>query len=149
MPKTTNQHNMYTLIGMQLGLIGLVSMLSIFYYQIKLSFSSSNKFIRDLGITLPLVFLVIIQGATTLDQNVKNVIIMVILVNHISLIHVNYYFKSYKLCLCIHELLFKIYVTNSVALRTYASAKMSIKGYVILGKSIYDPANPPSSISFK
>ena len=59
MPKTTNPHNMYTLIGMQLGLIGLVSMLSIFYYQIKLSFSSSNKFIRDLGITLPLVFLVI------------------------------------------------------------------------------------------
>ena len=59
MPKTTNPHNMYTLIGMQLGLIGLVSMLSIFYYQIKLSFSSSNKFIRDLGVTLPLVFLVI------------------------------------------------------------------------------------------
>jgi O-antigen ligase len=59
MPKTTNPHNMYTLILMQFGLIGLLSMLSIFYYQIKLSFSSSNIFIKNLGLTLPLVFLVI------------------------------------------------------------------------------------------
>jgi O-antigen ligase len=46
---------------MQLGLIGLLSMLSIFYYQFKYSFNASNstKFIRDVGITLPLVFLVI------------------------------------------------------------------------------------------
>ena len=58
-PTTTNPHNMYTLITMQLGLIGLVSMLSIFYYQIKLSFYSSNRFIKDLGIALPLMFLVI------------------------------------------------------------------------------------------
>ncbi len=59
LPTTTNPHNMYILITMQLGLIGLVSMLSIFYYQIKLSFYSSNRFIKDLGIALPLMFLVI------------------------------------------------------------------------------------------
>jgi len=59
LPNTTNPHNMYTLITMQLGLIGLVSMLSIFYYQIKLSFYASNRFIKDLGIALPLMFLVI------------------------------------------------------------------------------------------
>jgi len=59
LPNTTNPHNMYTLITMQLGLIGLVSMLSIFYYQIKLSFYASNRLIKDTGITLPLVFLVI------------------------------------------------------------------------------------------
>jgi len=58
LPQTTNPHNMYTLVLVQLGLIGLFSMLSIFYYQIKLSFTSSNKFIRDVGITLPLIFLV-------------------------------------------------------------------------------------------
>ena len=58
LPNTTNPHNMYTLILMQLGLVGLISMLSIFYYQIKLSFNSSNKFIRDVGITLPIMFLV-------------------------------------------------------------------------------------------
>ncbi len=59
LPNTTNPHNMYTLVAMQLGALGIISMLSIFYYQIKLSFNSSNKFIRDLGITLPLLFLVI------------------------------------------------------------------------------------------
>jgi O-antigen ligase len=59
LPNTTNPHNMYTLIAMELGVIGLISMLSIFYYQIKLSFNSSNRFIRDIGITLPLLFLVI------------------------------------------------------------------------------------------
>jgi O-antigen ligase len=61
LPHTTNPHNMYTLITMQLGLIGLLSMLSIFYYQLKYSFNASNStiFIRDVGITLPLLFLVI------------------------------------------------------------------------------------------
>ena len=59
LPSTTNPHNMYTLVGMQLGILGLIIMLSIFYYQIKLSFNSSNRFIRDVGITLPLLFLVI------------------------------------------------------------------------------------------
>ena len=59
LPNTTNPHNMYTLVAMELGALGIISMLSIFYYQIKLSFNSSNKFIRDVGITLPLLFLVI------------------------------------------------------------------------------------------
>jgi O-antigen ligase len=58
MPNTDNPHNMYMLILVQLGLVGLASMLSIFYYQIKLSYNSQNKFIRDVGITLPLMFLV-------------------------------------------------------------------------------------------
>jgi O-antigen ligase len=59
LPNTTNPHNMYTLITMQLGLIGLVSMLSIFYYQIIFSLSSSNRFLKDAGIALPVMFLVI------------------------------------------------------------------------------------------
>ena len=59
LPNTTNPHNMYVLVAMELGALGVISMLSIFYYQIKLSFNSSTKFIRDFGITLPLLFLVI------------------------------------------------------------------------------------------
>ena len=59
LPATTNPHNMYILILMEIGVIGLLSMLSIFYYQIKLSSNSPNRFIRDIGITLPLLFLVI------------------------------------------------------------------------------------------
>jgi O-antigen ligase len=62
LPNTTNPHNMYTLILMQLGSIGLLSMLSIFYYQVKLSFNAPNKFLKDFGITLPLVFLVIMMS---------------------------------------------------------------------------------------
>jgi O-antigen ligase len=59
MPNTTNPHNMFMLVAMELGAIGIISMLSIFYYQIKLSFNSPIKIIRDIGITLPLLFLVI------------------------------------------------------------------------------------------
>jgi O-antigen ligase len=54
-----NPHNMYTLILGQLGIIGLISLLSIFYYQIKLSFQASNRFIKDVGIAMPLLFLLI------------------------------------------------------------------------------------------
>ena len=50
---------MYVLVLMQSGFLGLISMLMIFYYQIKLSLNSSDKFIRDVGITLPLFFLVL------------------------------------------------------------------------------------------
>lgn len=54
-----NPHNMYALISVQLGLVGLISMLSIFYFQIKASFHEKNNFYRDLGLALPLSFLVI------------------------------------------------------------------------------------------
>jgi O-antigen ligase len=59
MPDTKNPHNMYTLILVQLGFLGLVSMLSIFYYQLRISLNQSDKFFRDMGVTLPLLFLVI------------------------------------------------------------------------------------------
>ena len=58
LPNTTNPHNMYTLVTAQLGIVGLLSMLSIFYYQIKLSFNSPSRLMRDAGLTLPLLFLV-------------------------------------------------------------------------------------------
>ena len=59
LPNTTNPHNMYILVLVQLGLLGLVSFMSIFYYQMKLSFYASNKFNRNVGFTLPVLFLVI------------------------------------------------------------------------------------------
>jgi O-antigen ligase len=59
LPNINNPHNMYTLVLIQLGLLGFFSFFSIFYYQIKLSFRSSDKYIRDIGITLPVLFLVI------------------------------------------------------------------------------------------
>ena len=56
---TRNPHNMYILILMQLGFSGLVSFLLIFYYQIKFAINSKSQFQRDVGIALPLLFLLI------------------------------------------------------------------------------------------
>jgi O-antigen ligase len=58
MNPTTNPHNMYILITAQLGLFGLLGMLLIFYQQIKFSLSEKIKINKDLGIVLPLLFLV-------------------------------------------------------------------------------------------
>jgi O-antigen ligase len=58
-PNVTNPHNMYTLILVQLGFLGLASMLSVIFYQIRLSFLEKNQFYRNMGITLPLLFLLI------------------------------------------------------------------------------------------
>ena len=55
----TNPHNMYSLVLIQHGLVGLLVFLSIFYYQFKLSFLSSNRLMRDIGVALPIMFLVI------------------------------------------------------------------------------------------
>tara|TARA_B110000483_G_scaffold243437_1_gene333245 strand:+ start:813 stop:2069 length:1257 start_codon:yes stop_codon:yes gene_type:complete len=59
MVTTNHPHNMYSLVMVQTGLLGLVSLLAIFYYQIKQSFKSPSRFIRDVGIALPLMFLLI------------------------------------------------------------------------------------------
>ncbi|CAC9526463.1 hypothetical protein BHECKSOX_1289 [Bathymodiolus heckerae thiotrophic gill symbiont] len=59
LPNTNNPHNMYTLILVQLGLLGLVSMFYLFYTQIRLALSNKSKFLRDVGLVLPMLFLVI------------------------------------------------------------------------------------------
>ncbi|WP_416695845.1 O-antigen ligase family protein [Candidatus Pseudothioglobus sp. Uisw_050_01] len=64
--RTDNPHNMYNLVVIQFGLLGLLSFLSIFYYQIKQSFQSPSRFMRDVGITLPLLFLLIMFGESYL-----------------------------------------------------------------------------------
>ena len=58
-PNTTNPHNMYTLVTTKLGLIGLISMLSIIFYQIKFSLNCKDKFRKDTGYLLPIIFLVL------------------------------------------------------------------------------------------
>jgi O-antigen ligase len=61
-PNTTNPHNMYVLITTQLGLLGLVSMLSIFYQQLLFAWKTKNQLIKNTGIALPLLFLVLMLG---------------------------------------------------------------------------------------
>jgi O-antigen ligase len=56
---TVQPHNMYLLVFTQLGIVGLISLLSIFYYQIKIALTSTTPFNKNFGIALPLLFLVI------------------------------------------------------------------------------------------
>jgi O-antigen ligase len=56
---TIHPHNMYILIAVQLGLLGLASMLLIFYQQLKFALSSKVGIVKDLGVILPMLFLVI------------------------------------------------------------------------------------------
>jgi len=73
---TTNPHNMYLLVWSQLGLIGLISFLSIFYYQIKLSRNSSSRFIRDFGIALPILFSIILLSDSYLLGHYTTLVFM-------------------------------------------------------------------------
>lgn len=58
-PHITNPHNMYILVLAQSGIIGLVSMISIFYFQIRFALNSSNAFSKNVGLALPILFLII------------------------------------------------------------------------------------------
>lgn len=59
LPTTVNPHNMYTLQLVELGLIGLISMLSIFFFQIHHALTQNDLLLKHLGTALPLLFLVI------------------------------------------------------------------------------------------
>ncbi len=54
-----NPHNMYALILTQLGLFGLFSLLYMFYVQFRMALASESKFIKDVGLVLPILFLII------------------------------------------------------------------------------------------
>jgi len=56
---TVNPHNMYILVLTQTGLIGLISLLSIFVYQIRFAIRSNDIIQQKLGIVLPVLFIVI------------------------------------------------------------------------------------------
>jgi O-antigen ligase len=54
-----NPHNMYVLILVQFGFIGLLALLYMFYTQIKIATNSNEEFIRKIGVALPLLYLFI------------------------------------------------------------------------------------------
>lgn len=56
---TTHPHNMYLLVTTQLGIIGLISLLSIFYFQIIIALNESNKYLKNLKLFLPFLFIFI------------------------------------------------------------------------------------------
>jgi len=56
---TVQPHNMYMLILSQLGLVGLASFLTIFYFQFTLALNSRKVLVQNLGVAIPLLFLLI------------------------------------------------------------------------------------------
>ena len=63
---TVNPHNMYILILVQFGLVGLLIFLSIFYVQIKKALNNKNDLMKKMGIALPLLLLVMMLSDTYL-----------------------------------------------------------------------------------
>jgi O-antigen ligase len=56
---TVHPHNMYLFIQAQLGLIGLIGFFWIFITQFRIAFKSKDLFVSHVGVTLPLLFMVI------------------------------------------------------------------------------------------
>jgi len=59
LPATHNPHNMYILLLSQLGLIGLISLLVLFLKMILISRKMEPSFAKDIGLALPVLFLII------------------------------------------------------------------------------------------
>ncbi len=55
----SHPHNMYALILVQLGFLGLISLLSILYFQIKNTYHNENFMLKYLGFALPILFSII------------------------------------------------------------------------------------------
>jgi len=63
---TVNPHNMYALEAVQFGVLGLFGLLAIFYYQFKTALASQDRFIRDVGVALPALFMIIMLAESYL-----------------------------------------------------------------------------------
>ena len=57
--KTVHPHNMYILVLAQLGLMGFASLIWMFYVQIKIALKSNILLVQNIGIAIPVLFLVI------------------------------------------------------------------------------------------
>jgi O-antigen ligase len=56
---TVQPHNMYMLVLSQLGLVGFASLLWIFFVQYRIAINCNKHYIGNIGVALPLLFLVI------------------------------------------------------------------------------------------
>jgi O-antigen ligase len=56
---TIQPHNMYALEAVQFGILGLLSLISILYAQIRQALKTNNQFQKNLGMSIPLLYAVI------------------------------------------------------------------------------------------
>ena len=61
-----NPHNMYVMVMVQFGILGLASLLYIFYVQIRHAFCTQHVILRQVGVAFPLLFLVVNFGESYL-----------------------------------------------------------------------------------
>lgn len=61
-----NPHNMYTFILVEFGLVGLISFLSIFFFQIKHAFGVHDPILKNIAFATPLLFLLIMLSESYL-----------------------------------------------------------------------------------
>ncbi len=73
-----NPHNMYALILVQFGLVGLLTILYIFYAQIKIARHSNEEFVRKIGIALPLLYLLIMLSDSYLMAHMTGLLFIFI-----------------------------------------------------------------------
>ncbi|MBA5249986.1 MAG: O-antigen ligase family protein [Gammaproteobacteria bacterium] len=67
---TSNPHNMYVFIGVQLGIVGIVIMLWFFYSQLKFAVNINENKQKNFAIALPLLYLLIcLSGLFILGNN--------------------------------------------------------------------------------
>lgn len=72
-----NPHNMYIMLMVQFGLLGLASLFWLFYTQIRFALHNSNDFMRRFGIALPVLFMVASLGESYLSVHATSLLFCV------------------------------------------------------------------------
>jgi len=73
-----NPHNMYVMMAVQFGLVGLVTLAWLFYAQVKFALNNSNSFMRRFGIALPVLFLVANLGESYFSVHATSLLFCVL-----------------------------------------------------------------------
>ena len=72
-----NPHNMYIMAMVQFGLLGLASLLYIFYVQIRHAIGAQHVILRQVGLAFPLLFLVVNFGESYLSVHATSLLFAV------------------------------------------------------------------------
>ena len=69
-----NPHNMYIMVMVRFGILGLASLLYIFYVQIRHAFGTRHVILRQAGVAIPLLFFVVNLGESYLSVHATSLL---------------------------------------------------------------------------
>ena len=69
-----NPHNMYIMGMVQFGILGLASLLYIFYVQIRYALATQHVTLRHVGVAVPFLFLVVNLGESYLSVHATSLL---------------------------------------------------------------------------